>query len=690
MSPAKFFSELKRREVYKVAVAYAVVAWLLIQVATQVFPFFEIPNWAVQLVVLLLVLGFPVALILAWAFELTPEGLKREVAADGKVSRKVGRKLTGLLVLFAALAVGLMVFRFVRSHQKSETDKQTAAAEVESKSIAVLPFENLSDDKQNAFLATGLVDEILTDLTKVADLKVISRNSIMQYASGGSADFHKIATELAVAHILVGSVRRVGPMLRVNAQLVDTTTGAQIWAESFDRGVSDIFAVETQLAEAIVTQLHAKLSPGEQAEIATQPTSDLEAFELYTRARDLHATSAMALGEEKRLQAIELLNEATKRDPSFLRAYCALVRIHGEIYLLGMDHTPARLNLAETALQNAVRLRPQAGETHLAAAFLRYCQLNYEEARRELALAQRALPNESFVFELGGYMDRRQGRWAESERNLRHALDLDPRNFYFLQQSAFSYERLRRFDEVRRLMDRAVTIAPDDAGARINLAQADLFARADTKPERAAFNALVRENPQVSRELAVELIQLALYERDFDAADRALAQMDEKGGLEGAFAFPREWYAGLIAQAKGDAAAARTSFNVARSEVAQSLQEQGEFPQPLSVLAMIEAALGDKEAAITAGRRACQLLPINQDAITGADIAGHLAIAYAWSGDKDQAFDELSRLAKIPSDLNYGVLRLAPAWDSLRDDPRFEQIVASLAPRETIQTATAH
>jgi TolB-like protein/Flp pilus assembly protein TadD len=683
VSPAKFFSELKRREVYKAAVAYAVVAWLLIQITTQVFPFFEIPNWAVQLVVLLLILGFPVAMVLAWAFELTSEGLKRE-PADGRVTRKIGRKLMALLVVFATIAAGLMVFRFVRSHQSRAAEKQAALAEIESKSIAVLPFANLSDDKQNAYLASGLVDEILTDLSKVADLKVISRNSVMQYSSGGSADLHKIAAELAVAHILVGSVRRVGPTLRVNAQLVDTRSGAQIWAERFDRGVSDIFAVETQVAEAIVTQLHAKLSPGEKAAMALPPTSDLEAFQLYTEARELHATSAIALGEEKRLQAIELLEKATKRDPLFLRAYCTLVRIHSEIYLLGMDHTPARLNLAEAALQDAVRLQAEAGETHLAAAFLRYCQLNYEDARRELVLAQRVLPNEPFIFELGGYMDRRQGRWAESERNLSRALDLDPRNFYFLQQLSFSYERLRRFDDMRALLDRAVAITPGDPGARVNRAQADLFAHADTKPERAAFDALLRENPQVSQELATELIQLALYERDLDAADRALAGMDKKGGLEGAFAFPRAWYAGLISQAKGDAAAARAAFSVARAEVSQILQEQGEFPQPLSVLAMIEAALGDKEAAVTAGRRACELLPVSQDAITGADIQEHLAITYTLSGEKTLALEQLSVLVKIPSDLNYGVLRLDPVWDPLRNDPRFAEILASLGPRETI------
>ena len=599
-----------------------------------------------------------------------PQLPKKFQALKKRRRRVLWGTAAGALLALGAIVAGILIF---------STESTRAAP---AKSIAVLPFDNLSDEKQNAYLATGLVDEILTDLTKVADLKVICRTSAMQYAAGGSRDVRKIGAELDVAYILMGSVQRAGPQLRVHAQLVDAATGTQVWAEGYDRGITDIFAVESELAQAMVAQLHAKLSPGEKAAITNKPTPDLDAFELYTQARDLLTTSAIAQGEEKRLQAIGLLDEATKRDPNFLRAYCALVRVHSELYLLGMDHTPARLRLAETALQNAQRLRPDAGETHLAAAFLRYCQLDYDDARRELDLAQRALPNESFVYELAGYMDRRQGRWEESERNLRHALELDPRNFYFLQQLSFSYEKLRRFDDMRILMDRALAVAPDDPGARINLAQAALFARADTKPERTALDTMIRENPKISQDLAVESIQLALYERDFAAADRALAGMAETGGLEGAFSFPRTWYAGLIAQAKGDAAAAHQAFTAARVEVARTLSERGEFPQPLSVLAMIDAALENKEEAVAEGRRASQLLPVAQDAITGADILMHLAITYVWCGDKDQALEQLSILSKIPSEVNYGILRLDPVWDPLRGDPRFEKIVADLAPKD--------
>ena len=338
--------------------------------------------------------------------------------------------------------------------------------------------------------------------------------------------------------------------------------------------------------------------------------------------------------------------------------------------------------MADTALQNAVRLQPNAGETHLASAFLRYCQLDYDGARQELTWARHALPNEPLVFELAGYMDRRQGRWQDSEHNLRHALELDPRNFYFLQQMLESYERLRRFDEMPILMARALAVAPSDPGARANSAFVDLFARADTKPLRATFSVMLEEDPKIAQAFAVELVKLALRERDFSAAERALAGMEKTGGFESAFTFPRAWYAGLIARTKGDIAGARAAFTAARGEVAKPLTGQSEFPQPLSVLAMIDVALGNKEQALAEGRRAVELLPVTQDAITGADVLKHLAITYAWCGDKDDAIEKLSILSKIPSDVNYGMLRLDPIWDSLRGHPRFEKIVASLAPKE--------
>jgi TolB-like protein/Tfp pilus assembly protein PilF len=697
MNLRNFFAELQRRHVYRIAVGYVVAAWVVIQIATQVFPFFGVPNWAVRLVVVLLILGFPVALVLSWAFDLTPEGIKRteDVLPHESSTPRKGRKLTGLIIALAFVGLGFLLFQQFRKPPAAPRPtiashlRAVAGAVVDPKSIAVLPFENLSSDKANGYLAEGIMDEIVTDLVNVADLKVISRTSVMQYASGNQRNLRDIAAELGVAHLLVGSVQRVGSHLRVTAQLIDARTDTHIWAQKYDRAVKDVFSLESELAEAIVTQLRSKFSPAEKAAIAYQPTSDLDAFELYTQARDLLVTSVVTQGKEKRLQAVQLLERATALDPAFLRAYCILVRVNSELYLLGMDHTESRLRLAETALQTAIRLQPKAGETHLASAFLLYCQLDYDAARGELAAAQRALPNEPLAFELAGYIDRRQNRWQDSEHNLRRALELDPRNFYFLLQMSLSYERQRRFDEMRVIMDRALAVAPNDPGARLNRAIIDLYVHADTRPERAVFDAMIHEDPQLSQELAVESIQLASCERNFRAAESALASMGETGGLEDASAFPRAWYGGLIARAKGDAAGARTAFVAARAEVARTLTGQSEFPQPLSILAMIDAALGDKDKAIAEGRRASELLPVNQDAIIGADILEHLAITYAWCGEKDRALENLSLLSSIPSDINYGMLRLDPIWDSLRSDPRYEKIVASLAAKDMRPERTA-
>src|SRR5690348_6297790 len=351
MNQGNFFAELKRRNVYKVAVAYAIVAWLLIQIATQVFPFFEIPNWAVRLVVLLLILGFPIALFLAWAFEITPEGIKRaeDVSPQESITKHTGRKLIWLTLMLAVIAAGLLAFQLFRP--KSATTAATSitpatsSANIPDKSIAVLPFENLSDDKQNAFFTDGVQDEILTDLAKVADLKVISRTSVMQYKSGTPRNLREIAQQLGVAHLVEGSVQRISNRVRVNAQLIDARNDAHLWAQTYDRDLADVFAIQSEIAKAIADQLQAKLSPVEKAAIEQQPTTDLVAFDLYTRAKSLRLSTMTfnALAFSNLLQAVELLNQAVKRDPKFLLAWCELGSVHDRLYFLGWDHTPERL-----------------------------------------------------------------------------------------------------------------------------------------------------------------------------------------------------------------------------------------------------------------------------------------------------------------------------------------------------------
>ena len=373
MNSGNFFAELKRRNVYKVAVAYAIVAWLLIQVATQVFPFFEIPNWAVRLVVLLLILGFPIALFLAWAFEITPEGIKRaeDVSPEQSITKHTGRKLIWTTVVLAVIAAGLLAFQLLRSRSATNFGASTtpATGSLPEKSIAVLPFENLSRDPDNAFFTDGVQDEILTNLARVADLKVISRTSVMQYKSGVQRNLREIAQQLGVAHLLEGSVQRAGGKVRVNAQLIDARTDGHQWAQSFDRDIADVFAIQSEIAKAIADQLQAKLSPTEKTAIERPPTSDLTAFDLYNRAKNiLLTTSFNANVQPLYSQAVQLLNQAIARDPSFFEAYCLLAYGHDNLYFLGNDHTPARLAQAETAIQSAFRLRPDAGEAHLARA----------------------------------------------------------------------------------------------------------------------------------------------------------------------------------------------------------------------------------------------------------------------------------------------------------------------------------
>src|SRR5438067_5093692 len=394
MNARSFFSELKRRRVYSVAVAYVVVAWLFIQVATQVFPFFSIPNWVVRLIVLLTIIGFPIAVVCAWAFEVTSEGIKLEGEVDRTITRKTGRKLTALIVIVAAVAAGVTVFRFQHLQQATKAAKQLPlAVAIESKSLAVLPFENRSEDKANVYFADGIQDEILVRLAKIADLKVISRTSTQHYKSAPE-NLREIGQELGVAHLLEGSVQRAANRVRVNVQLIDARTDAHLWAQTYDPDLADVFAIQSEIAKAIAEQLQAKLSPNEKKAVEQSPTTDLAAFDLYSRAKSLLLTASFTVTQDQdRRKAIELLDEAVKRDPSFFDAYCQLAGAHEDLYAVsGSDHTPTQLALAEAALQAATRLRPDAAETHLARAqYLYYGLRDYAGALAELEIARRAL-----------------------------------------------------------------------------------------------------------------------------------------------------------------------------------------------------------------------------------------------------------------------------------------------------------
>ena len=592
--------------------------------------------------------------------------------------------LVAALLLAALALTSTFLISFRRASSTTETSLGSAATvAVPEKSIAVLPFENLSDEKENAYFADGVQDEILTGLARVAALKVISRTSVMQYKTGAKRNLREIGAALGVAHVLEGTVQRAGSRVRVNAQLIDARTDSQLWAERYDRDVADVFGIESELAGKIVAQLQAKISPSEKAAIEQKPTADLVAHDLYIRGKTLIATAVFSTPQAESLsEAVRLLNQAIERDPAFALAYYQLAHTHDLIYFTGTDHTPARLAMADAAVQSLTRLRPNSGEGHLAVAeHLYWGYLDYNSAREELSLAQKSLPNEPLAFELAGYIDRRQGRWDQSTKNLERVVEMDPQNPAVLQQIARSYDSLRRYADEERVYDRAIAVTPKDAALRAARAEVELSWHADPRPLISTVEAFVAQDSSEAKHLAYVWLPGALCQRDFDGASRALAALPIDGCYDDTIPVPRFWCEGVVAQMRGDKAAARAAFTNARAEGAKLVAEQPGYTEGLCVLGMADAALGNKEDAIREGRRAAELVPVSKDAIRGPLLIQYLAVIYAWTGEKGLALEQLSVAAGIPSHLSYGHLRLHPYWDPLRGDPRFEKIVASLAPK---------
>ena len=551
------------------------------------------------------------------------------------------------------------------------------------KSVAVLPFDNLSDNKQNAYFAIGVQDEITSDLARIVDLKVISRTSANLYKSGNPRNSREIGRELGVAHLLEGSVQRIGNRLRVNAQLIDTRTDAHSWAQTYDRDVADLFAVQSDIAQAIVGQLRAKISPAEKRAIEQRPTADLSAFDLYTRANNLLLTVSFGANtKENLLQAVDLLNEAVVHDPSFFHAYFQIALAHGLLHFYGYDHTSARLALVEAALGAASRLRPDAGETHLARARnLYWGYLDYSGALTELEIARKSLPNDSQIFELTGYIQRRQGRWEESIKSLERALELDPRNLDTLQQLALSYGDLARYAEEKSVLDRALTIQPSDAATKATHAVVDLDWKADTRPLHRTIDEIRVKDPAALQSVADSWLICALAERDPAAAASALSESGENALGDGPIQFSRAFLEGVIARMMKDDRKAQSAFAVARADQEKIVQAQPNYGPSLVLLGLIDAALGRRDEALREGRRAVELLPIEKDAVNGRITIAYFAMIAAWVGDNATACEQLTGDVRYTSSLTYGQLKLMPWWDPLRGDPCFEQIVASLAPK---------
>ena len=549
--------------------------------------------------------------------------------------------------------------------------------------IAVLPFESLSDDKEDAVFADGIQDDTLTKLASIRDLRVISHTSVMKYR--GKRNIREIGKALGVSHILEGTVSngRGSARFHLKARLIDAGTGALVWSEEYDRDLNDLFAVQSELAQKVAQQLRAKISTAEKMAVEQPPTTDLVAFELYNRAKNLLALRLSSGLKANLLQAVDLLNQAVVRDPSFLQAYCQLALAHDELYFLGFDHSHARLALAEAAIERAFQLDPEAGETHLARARnLYHGHLNYDAALTELKAAQRTLPNDARIFRMMGYIERRQGHWQESMQNLERSRYLDPRNTETLQQIALSYGVLRRYAEEKSVLDSALAIEPNDISTKVALAAVPFHWKADTGALHQTIGSVAGANTGACSSAADEALSCALAERDVSATKSVLNTIGDTPLTDYSVHFNRLIIEGVIARMTGNDDDARAIFNAARAQQEKTVQAEPNYGPALCVLGLIDAGLGRREEALREARRAVELVSVEKDALVGPTMIKYLAMIAAWIGDKDLACEQLAIAVRPPSTISYGQLKLLPCWDPLRGDPRFEKIVASVAPKE--------
>src|SRR5438034_350599 len=681
--PINFFAELKRRNVYKVAVAYAVVAWLLIQVATQVFPFFELPNWAVQMVVLAMVIGFPIAVVCSWAFEMTPEGIKLERDIDRRVTHKTGRKLTALITVVAALAAGVTVYRLLHYKRSTTQARQpSVATEIESKSIAVLPFENLSEEKANAYFADGIQDEILTRLSKIADLKVISRTSTQRYKSAPE-NLPEISRQLGVANILEGSVQKQGDAVHVTVQLIKAATDSHVWADSFDRKLTDIFSVESEVAKAIADQLQAHLTGREKEVIAAKPTDNPEAYDAYLRGLaytlKTQNTPANYLGAQKYFRA------AVRLDPKFALAWALLSYVDARGYhTTNLQPTAALREEARQAFETALALDLNLGEAWVAKGYYHYgCVNDFGTAVRCYEEARKFLPNSSLIPQSLAFVARDQGQWERAESYFNEAERLDPRNVSLLTRHAQFYIAMRRFPEAVRKLDLILEIVPNDTDALVEKA-AIAQAQGDL-PAAATFLAQVQPaagDPTAWETLAYQAILGRRPAEIISRLKELLARPDpDVGYLNGELRF----WLGWAQEVAGDHIAAQETWREARTELETFLKEQPDNWSLLGDLALIAAGLRDKVAAFTLVDRAIALHPIENDAANSPQSIDILARIAARLGEPDRAIAALQKILSIPCNgglatgmpLTPALLRLDPMFDSLRNDPRFQKLANS-------------
>ena len=651
-----FFDEVKRRKVYRVAAAYIIAAGGAIQLASAAFPAWELPNWTLRLVIVLFLLGFPIALMLAWAYDITAQGVR---VTPTTVVPGTHRRRNIIMLVATGVAISAAAGSFLLP--------RVSARKID-KSIAVLPFENRSDEKENAYFADGIQDDVLTNLSKIGDLKVISRTSVMPYREKGS-NVREIGKALGVGTILEGSVRRIGNRVRVNVQLINADTDEHIWAEDYDRDLTDVFAIQTDLAQQIARELQAKLSPTEKAQIERKPTENSEAYLAFLQAHDLF--TRMDKFRSNTEKAEQLFEKATKLDPKFAGAFAGLAWVQDWIYH-DFDPTPARKEKARAAAEEAIRLQPNLPEAHLALGFYHYyCERDYQTALKEFAIAKLTLPNSAEVYMAIGAIERRQGKWEKSTANLERAASLSPKDTWVLQNLADNYYANRNFEAADKVFDRAIEAAPKSFGPRAEKAKLAIDWKGDLS---VMEKALTNVPPGVDPDGLVTFarVQLLLLQRKFPDALALLKQSHQDGSH---YDKPRELFEGAIYTFLNDKEKALSAFKRARSIAEKALRESPDDASRHATLGLILAGLGEKDAAIAEGKRAVELLPESQDALDGPKTTVALAQIYAWTGENEEALQLLDRSLGTPNGVTIPFLKLDPIWDPLRSDPRFQALV---------------
>jgi TolB-like protein/Flp pilus assembly protein TadD len=655
-----FFEELKRRKVYRVAIAYVVMSWALAQGLAQVLPVFDVPNSVVRITIAVMLIGFPFALALAWVFDITPQGIR----ATSTPSVPVARRRRNLILL---IAIGVII-----SAAASFFLLPRASARKIDKSIAVLPFENLSAEKENAYFADGIQDDILTNLSKIGDLRVISRMSVMSYRGDGVRNAREIGKALGVGTLLEGSVRRAGNRVRVSVQLINANNDEHIWAEDFDRDVTDVFAIQTDLAHRIADALQAKLSSNEKARLGQIPTNDSEAYLLFIQGQDLAKQPDQTL--ESSAKAEGFFEEAIKRDRTFAAAFAGLSLVESSMYH-SLDPTPVHRDKARAAAHEALRLQPDLPEAHLALGFSYYYgDRDYNRALAEFEVAKKGLPNEAQAFLAIGAIQRRQGKWTESTVNLEKAAALDPKNASVLINLAFNYMAQRKFDTADKILDRAIFAAPQSASAHALKGYAAALRTGDFSGGESQLAALP---PSADSDGAVtsERVWSLSCQRKYAEALQTLHQFP--GDVLRAFdsSIPKSFLEGVLNYCEGDKPKAQAAFEQARAVAERLVRESPDDAPRRAMLGQILAALGQKEAAIAEGKRAVALLPESEDAFGGTMITLGLAQIYTWVGEHAEAIRLLDHLLEVPSGVTVPLLKVDPAWDPLRKDPGFQALI---------------